>query len=70
MVTPMLGALGLALLPVPMLLPAFTISMIWHKRHATDGAHAWFRGAVQRAAARTKGRSTPSKARRRPLSPA
>jgi DNA-binding transcriptional LysR family regulator len=57
MITPMLGALRLAVLPVPMLLPSFTISMIWHKRHATDGAHVWFRSVVERAAARTDGRS-------------
>jgi DNA-binding transcriptional LysR family regulator len=57
MIVPMLDVLRLAILPVPMLLPAFTISMVWHKRHVTDGAHSWFRGVVERAATLTNGRS-------------
>jgi len=66
MIAPMLDALKLAILPVPMALPAFTISMVWHKRRATDGAHAWFRGAVERAASKTEGRarSRPARSRR------
>jgi DNA-binding transcriptional LysR family regulator len=57
MIRPMLGALGLAILPVPMLLPSFTISMVWHKRHAMDGAHRWFREVVHEAANQTGGRA-------------
>ena len=57
MIVPMLDVLRLAILPVPMLLPAFTISMVWHKRHVTDGAHSWFRGVVERTAVLTNGRS-------------
>jgi DNA-binding transcriptional LysR family regulator len=51
MLEPLLDHLGLAIFAVPMLLPAFTVTMVWHKRHATDGAHAWFRAAVRRACA-------------------
>jgi DNA-binding transcriptional LysR family regulator len=57
MIQPMLGVLGLVVLPVPIAMPRFTISMAWHKRHSADGAHAWFRRAVQSAAVKTGGRA-------------
>ncbi|MFD7661926.1 LysR family transcriptional regulator [Streptomyces sp. NPDC059788] len=41
-------ALGLRLLDIPLPLPAVTIGMAWHPRHAADGAHHWLRSAVRR----------------------
>jgi DNA-binding transcriptional LysR family regulator len=49
---PLLKTLGLSIVDAPVSLPAFTISMAWHRRQTNDSAHAWFREAVVRAAAR------------------
>jgi DNA-binding transcriptional LysR family regulator len=39
------------LLPPPLPIPQFTISMAWHARLDNDPAHTWLRGAVSRVAA-------------------
>jgi DNA-binding transcriptional LysR family regulator len=38
--TPLLARLDLATLEMPLRLPSFTHSMIWHRRHTSDPAHA------------------------------
>ncbi|MEY4575744.1 MAG: hypothetical protein RL701_447 [Pseudomonadota bacterium] len=40
----------LALLPPPLPLPRFTLSLAWHTRFDNDPAHAWLRGVVARIA--------------------
>lgn len=35
--------------PVPLEIPAVHVDALWHARHDASGAHAWLRGAVQRA---------------------
>lgn len=42
---------GLALLPPPLLLPAFPVSMLWHARTEHDPAQRWLRGLVASVAA-------------------
>jgi DNA-binding transcriptional LysR family regulator len=59
LVRPLLDRLGLVVLPVPLTLPSFAISMIWHRRHGSDPAHTWLRSAVERAA--TPGASVKAK---------
>jgi DNA-binding transcriptional LysR family regulator len=51
-VEPLLGRLALAILKLPLTLPAFTHSMIWHRRHTNDPEHTWLRSVVSRAARR------------------
>lgn len=36
----------LVLLPPPMRLPGFTVSMLFHERSRSDPAHAWLRGQI------------------------
>lgn len=43
-------ALDLVLRRPPLSIPSFTIRMIWHRRHAEDGAHRWLRQEVVAAA--------------------
>jgi len=38
-----------ASLKLPLVLPAFTHSLVWHRRYTTDPGHTWFRGLVARA---------------------
>lgn len=45
---PLLPRLGLKMLPLPLRLPSFTHSMIWHRRYTADPAHGWFRALVAR----------------------
>jgi DNA-binding transcriptional LysR family regulator len=33
--------------PLPFEAPRFTLRLLWHRRHAADPAHAWFRGLVR-----------------------
>lgn len=40
---------GMATFPLPMPLPHFTISLLWHPRLDGDPAHRWLRSCVQRA---------------------
>ncbi len=42
---------GLAASPVPVALPDFDISMIWHASYDNDPAHRWLRGTTARLAA-------------------
>ncbi len=51
---PLLDRLRLVTLAMPLPLPAFTHSMIWHRRHTSDAAHAWFRGQIAKAVGRVK----------------
>jgi DNA-binding transcriptional LysR family regulator len=66
---PLLHRLGLATVEMPLRLPSFTHSMIWHRRHAKDPAHAWFRDLVVRAMKRARldapERMTRARSRRR-----
>jgi DNA-binding transcriptional LysR family regulator len=49
---PLVRRLDLAIVEMPLRLPTFTHSMIWHRRHTGDPAHAWFRSLVARAVGR------------------
>jgi len=42
---------GLAMSPVPVGLPDFNVSMLWHASYDHDPAHRWLRGTVARLAA-------------------
>jgi len=44
--------LGLAVVPPPLELPRFTLSMVWHERWEADPVHAWLRGRVRELAER------------------
>jgi len=46
---PLIAALGLAALPIPLRLPPIEISMGWHPRHDNDPAQRWFREQVRAA---------------------
>ncbi len=48
---PLLRRLGLSMLRMPLTLPSFSHSMVWHRRATADPAHAWFRALVKRALA-------------------
>ena len=39
--------LGMHSFPLPLALPAFTVSMLWHPRLHEDPAHRWLRGCVR-----------------------
>ena len=45
------GRFGLAASPVPVGLPDFDVSMLWHASYDHDPAHRWLRGTVARLAA-------------------
>jgi DNA-binding transcriptional LysR family regulator len=49
-VQPLLKRLDLRMLELPLQLPSFTHSMIWHRRNTDDPAHSWLRAVVARAA--------------------
>jgi len=36
---------------IPLTLPEFTVSMLWHPRLDGDAAHRWLRGCVRKACA-------------------
>jgi DNA-binding transcriptional LysR family regulator len=40
---------GMRTFELPLTLPVFTVSMLWHPRMHADPVHAWLRRAVQRA---------------------
>jgi len=42
---------GLAMSPVPVALPDFDVSMLWHASYDHDPAHSWLRGTIARLAA-------------------
>lgn len=44
--------LGLRVVPPPLELPGFTMSLVWHDRQHTDPSHAWMRRAIIAAAKR------------------
>jgi DNA-binding transcriptional LysR family regulator len=47
---------GLCTFPLPLLMPAFTVSLLWHPRLDADPAHRWLRGCVREiCAARFQG---------------
>jgi DNA-binding transcriptional LysR family regulator len=43
-------ALKLQVLPVPLAIPPFRLSMLWHQRMDNDPAHAWLRSAMAETA--------------------
>ncbi|MFJ1795163.1 LysR family transcriptional regulator [Kitasatospora griseola] len=49
---PLIAALDLATLPIPLRLPPIEISMGWHPRNDNDPAQRWFREQVRTALAR------------------
>jgi DNA-binding transcriptional LysR family regulator len=50
--------------PLPLAMPEFTISMLWHPRLDADPAHRWLRGIVQEVcAAELRGSSARGKRR-------
>jgi DNA-binding transcriptional LysR family regulator len=42
---------GMHSFPLPVSLPEFTVSMLWHPRQDADPAHRWLRGRVREACA-------------------
>src|SRR5262245_15459269 len=64
---PLLGRLGLAILDMPLRLPSFTHSMVWHRRYTNEPAHAWFRALVGRAVKRVRLGEPNAGLRARPL---
>jgi DNA-binding transcriptional LysR family regulator len=42
---------GLAVRPVPIAIPGYTLSIVWHQRTAHDAAHRWVREQLLAAAA-------------------
>ncbi len=44
--------LKLQVLPVPLDLPAFRLTLLWHQRHHSDPAHRWLRQTLRETAAR------------------
>ncbi|HZS10586.1 MAG TPA: LysR family transcriptional regulator [Blastocatellia bacterium] len=46
--------LKLQILPVPVAMPPFRLTLLWHQRHHTDPAHRWIRGFIIETAARLK----------------
>jgi len=44
-------ALKLQILPVPLAIPPFRLSMLWHQRLDSDAAQAWFRAMILESAA-------------------
>ncbi len=44
--------LRLQVLPVPLELPAFRLTLLWHQRHHSDPAHRWLRQALVETAPR------------------
>lgn len=46
MCRPTLGALGLAVLPLPLDLPPVEVVLAWHQRYDGDAAHTWLRAQV------------------------
>jgi DNA-binding transcriptional LysR family regulator len=42
---------GMYSFPLPVSLPEFTVSMLWHPRQDADPAHRWLRGRVREACA-------------------
>ena len=44
------GPFGLCVMPPPLELPSFAITMIWHERAHHDGAQRWFRDQIAAAA--------------------
>jgi DNA-binding transcriptional LysR family regulator len=47
---------GLCTFPLPLPMPAFTVSLLWHPRLDADAAHRWLRGCVREiCAARFQG---------------
>ena len=51
LVTPLLERFELALLPLPLTLPSFTLSIAFHQSLERDPEQVWFRGLVKRAMA-------------------
>jgi DNA-binding transcriptional LysR family regulator len=43
---------GMHSFPVPVAMPEFTVSLLWHPRLDADPAHRWLRGRVREACAR------------------
>jgi DNA-binding transcriptional LysR family regulator len=48
---------GLRTLPLPLILPGFTVSMMWHPRMDGDLAHRWLRGCLRQVCAPQRGRA-------------
>lgn len=52
MAKPFARQLKLQVLPVPLDLPAFRLTLLWHQRHHSDPAHRWLRQTLLETAAR------------------
>ncbi|MCI0349051.1 MAG: LysR family transcriptional regulator, partial [Acidobacteriales bacterium] len=48
------GILKLQVMPVPLAIPPFRLTMLWHERVDRDPAHVWFRGMIAEAAERIR----------------
>ncbi len=38
---------GLAISPLPVVVPSFSVNMVWHSSYTRDAGHAWFRRMLQ-----------------------
>jgi DNA-binding transcriptional LysR family regulator len=47
--------IGMFSFPLPIAVPEFTVSMLWHPRLDADPAHRWIRGCVKDACAEPSG---------------
>ena len=45
-------AMNLKLLPPPITIPGFTVSMVWHQRNTNNPAHQWLRKQITKAVQR------------------
>jgi len=43
-------ALGLAVVPPPLDLPSYTVSLVWHERWTADPVHRWLREELREVA--------------------
>jgi DNA-binding transcriptional LysR family regulator len=60
----LVAQLPITVLETPLVLPTFTVSMIWHERSDADPAHAWLRAEV-RALGEQVAKSAPRRSRGR-----
>jgi LysR family transcriptional activator of mexEF-oprN operon len=58
-------AVGLALSPLPVEVPGFDVSMLWHARTETDPAQRWFRDLIRTAGRARAGDASPLRPKKR-----
>jgi DNA-binding transcriptional LysR family regulator len=56
---------GMHSFPLPVAIPPFTVSLLWHPRLDGDPAHRWLRGCVRQACATGAAEDSPGSARKR-----